>query len=202
MVDEKYWTGQKVIPVVVINDAGRAVDLAKTLVSAGVPKIEITLRTPAALEAIKRIAQEVPEAEVGAGTVLTPALADSAIAAGAKFLISPGTTPLLIEHLLATGTPFLPGCATVSEVMRLIEYEIPVAKFFPAEESGGTPFLKGLSTVLQSIKFCPTGGINKSNYTKYLELPNVICVGGSWIAPGAAIEAGAWDEIATLASQV
>ena len=202
MVDEKYWTGQKVIPVVVIKDADRAVDLAKTLVSVGVPKIEITLRTPAALEAIKRIAQEVPEAEVGAGTVLTTALADSAIAAGAKFLVSPGTTPSLIEHLLATGTPFLPGCATVSEAMRLIEYGIPVAKFFPAEESGGASFLKGLSTVLQSIKFCPTGGINKSNYTKYLELPNVLCVGGSWIAPGAAIDEGAWDEIATLASQV
>jgi 2-dehydro-3-deoxyphosphogluconate aldolase / (4S)-4-hydroxy-2-oxoglutarate aldolase len=202
MVDEKYWSTQKVIPVVVIKDADRAVGLARTLVTVGSPKIEITLRTPAALDAIKRIAQEVPEAEVGAGTVLNPALADAAIAAGAKFLVSPGSTSTLIDHLLSTGTPFLPGCATVSEAMRLIEYGIPVAKFFPAEESGGAPFLKGLSTVLQSIKFCPTGGINKSNYMNYLELPNVLCVGGSWIAPGPAIEAGAWDEIAELAAQV
>lgn len=202
MVDAEYWSSQKVIPVVVIKDADRAVGLAKTLVAAGSPKIEITLRTPAALEAIARISKEVPEAEVGAGTVLTPQLADAAIAAGAKFLVSPGSTPALLEHLIKTGTPFLPGCATVSEAMRLIESGVPVAKFFPAEESGGASFLKGLSTVLQAIKFCPTGGINQNNYKSYLDLPNVVCVGGSWITPGASIESGDWDQISTLVSEI
>ena len=202
MVDGSYWSGQAVIPVVIIKNADNAVKLAQTLVANGVSKIEITLRTSAALEAITRISHEVPEALVGAGTVLAPAHADAAIKAGAKFLVSPGSTPTLINHLKSVGVPFLPGCATVSEALSLIEQDIPVAKFFPAEESGGVPFLKGISTVLQAIKFCPTGGININNYKSYLELPNVICVGGSWIAPGSAIDEGHWDEIALLASQI
>jgi 2-dehydro-3-deoxyphosphogluconate aldolase/(4S)-4-hydroxy-2-oxoglutarate aldolase len=202
MVDESFWTGQKVIPVVVIKNADNAVSLAQTLVANGVTKIEITMRTPAALDAISRISHQVPGALVGAGTVLSPANADAAIKAGAKFLVSPGSTPKLLSHLIGTGVPFLPGCATVSEALNLIEAGVPVAKFFPAEESGGAPFLKGVSTVLQAIKFCPTGGINKANYLNYLALPNVLCVGGSWIAPGAAIDEGNWAEIAKLASEI
>jgi len=202
VVGAEYWSTQKVIPVVVIKDTRQAVPLAKTLVAAGLPKIEITLRTPGALDAIKAIAEQVPDAIVGAGTVLDPAAADRAIAAGAKYLVSPGTTEKLINYLLATGMPFLPGCATVSEAMQLIEWGIPVAKFFPAEESGGAPFLKGLSTVLQAIKFCPTGGINKANYQNYLSLPNVVCVGGSWITQSADIESGNWDSITALATEI
>lgn len=202
MVGAEYWSTQKVIPVVVIKDSARAVELAKTLVAAGLPKIEITLRTAGALDAIKAIAQEVPGAIVGAGTVLDASSADRAIAAGAKYLVSPGATENLIKHLLATDTPFLPGCATVSEAMKLIEWGIPVAKFFPAEDSGGAKFLKGVSTVLQAIKFCPTGGISKSNYQSYLDLPNVVCVGGSWITPAAEIEAGNWSAISALASEI
>ena len=202
MVEAQYWSTQKVIPVVVIKDANQAVGLARTLVDAGLPKIEITLRTPAALDAIARIAKEVPDAIVGAGTVLNSQGADKAIAAGAKYLVSPGATPALLDHLLSTGIPFLPGCSTVSEAMYLIERGVEVAKFFPAEDSGGAAFLKGLATVLQAIKFCPTGGINLSNYKNYLELPNVVCVGGSWITPAAAIESSSWDEISALARAI
>ena len=199
MVGAEFWNTQKVIPVVVINDANRAVGLARTLVNAGLPKIEITLRTPAALDAISLISSEVPEAVVGAGTVLDTQSVDRAIAAGAKYLVSPGTTPALLEHMKLSNIPFLPGCATVSEAMYLMENGISVAKFFPAEDSGGVPFLRGLSTVLQAMRFCPTGGINLSNYKNYLDLPNVVCVGGSWITPPAAIESGDWDQISALA---
>ena len=202
MVGAEYWSTQKVIPVVVIKNPEKAVGLAKTLVEAGLPKIEITLRTEGALGAIKAIAAEVPGAIVGAGTVLDAQSADRAIAAGAKYLVSPGSTEKLIKHLIGTGTPFLPGCATVSEAMQLIEWGIPVAKFFPAEDSGGAKFLKGVSTVLQAIKFCPTGGISKANYQSYLELPNVVCIGGSWVAPSADIEAGNWDVISQLARDI
>ncbi len=202
MVDSNYWSSQKVIPVVVIKSAENAVPLARVLVAAGLPKIEITLRTDAALEAIKRICDEVPGAVVGAGTVLDSASGERAMQAGAKFLVSPGATTSLLHFLLQSRIPYLAGCATVSEAMKLGEMGIKVAKFFPAEDSGGVSFLKGISTVLQQIKFCPTGGINKSNYLNYLELPNVVCVGGSWVTPTAYIEEGKWDEIAKLASEI
>lgn len=202
MVDADYWSSQKVIPVVVIKSAEQAVPLATVLVAAGMPKIEITLRTSVALEAIKRIHDEVPDAIVGAGTVLDSSSGERAIEAGAKFLVSPGATSSLLSFFFDSKLPFLAGCATVSEAMRLGETGIKVAKFFPAEDSGGASFLKGISTVLQQIKFCPTGGINESNYRSYLELPNVMCVGGSWITPSAFIEEGRWDEIAKLASEI
>lgn len=202
MVDADYWSLQKVIPVVVIKSAKKAVPLAKVLVAAGMPKIEITLRTSAALEAIKRIHDEVPDAVVGAGTVLDGSSGERAIQAGAKFLVSPGATSSLLSFFLESQIPFLAGCATVSEALRLSELGISVAKFFPAEDSGGAAFLKGISSVLQQLKFCPTGGINKSNYRGYLDLPNVVCVGGSWITPSAFIEEGKWDEIAKLANEI
>ena len=202
MVSPDYWNFQKVIPVVVIKTADRAVGLAQTLVDAGLPKIEITLRTSAALDAIERIAKAVPDAIIGAGTILDSESADRAIAAGAKFLVSPGSTPALLDHLIESGLPFLAGCATVTEAMCFTERGIQFAKFFPAEESGGVNFLKSISTVLQSIKFCPTGGINSSNYKQYLALPNVVCVGGSWITPSALIEDSAWREISKLAREI
>lgn len=202
MVDPDYWSSQKVIPVVVIKSVEQAVPLARVLVAAGMPKIEITLRTAAALDAIKRINDEVPDAVVGAGTVLDSASGERAIQAGAKFLVSPGATTSLLNFFLESKIPYLAGCATVSEAMILGEAGIEVAKFFPAEDSGGISFLKGVSTVLQQMKFCPTGGINKTNYLNYLELPNVVCVGGSWITPSAFIEDGKWDEIAKLASEI
>jgi len=202
MVSPDYWSSQKVIPVVVIKNADRAIDLAQTLVDAGLHKIEITLRTSGALDAIERIAKAVPDAIIGAGTILDVESANRAIAAGAKFLVSPGSTPLLLDHLIKCGLPFLAGCATVTEAMHFVERGIQVAKFFPAEESGGVNFLRSLSTVLQSIKFCPTGGINPSNYKQYLELSNVVCVGGSWITPSAFIEECAWQEISKLAREI
>ena len=202
MSKDTYWTSQKVIPVVIIENANNAVPMAKALVKAGINKIEITLRTSAALDAIHRINSEVPKAIVGAGTILNTKNGEQAIKAGAKFLVSPGSTEELLNFFNDSGVRFLPGCATVSEAMRLSELGISVAKFFPAEESGGVNFLKGVSSVLQKISFCPTGGINKLNYKKYLDLPNVVCVGGSWISPASLIESENWDEIIRLASEI
>lgn len=202
MSKDNFWSSQKVIPVVVIKKAEDAVPLARALVKAGIQKIEITMRTPAALDAIYRINNEVPEAIVGAGTILNAENGEQALKAGAKFLVSPGSTVELLKFFEDSGVRFLPGCATVSEAMRLGELDINVAKFFPAEESGGVGFLKAISSVLQNISFCPTGGINMSNYKSYLELPNIACVGGSWISPASLIESGSWDEITRLALNI
>ena len=202
MSNDHYWGSQKVIPVVVIKNVEDAVPLARALIKAGISRIEITLRTSAALDAIYRISSEVPEAIVGAGTILNIENGKQALKSGAKFLVSPGSTAELLNFFKDSGVPFLPGCATVSEAMKLRDLDIHAAKFFPAEESGGIGFLRAISSVLQSTSFCPTGGINKSNYESYLELPNVDCVGGSWISPTSLIEAGKWDEITRLASDI
>jgi len=202
MSKDNFWSSQIVIPVVVIKNPEDAVPMARALMKAGIHKIEITLRTPVALDAIHRINNEVSDAIVGAGTILSAEDGERAIKAGASFLVSPGSTTQLLNFFKDSGVPFLPGCATVSEAMKLKELDIHVAKFFPAEESGGIGFLKAISSVLKSTSFCPTGGINKSNYMRYLEIPNVVCVGGSWIAPASLIEAGSWDEITRLASDV
>ncbi len=199
---KEFWGDQRVIPVVVINDARKAVELARALVSSGTRKIEITLRTPAALEAISRISAEVPEALVGAGTVVDQQSATRAAEAGAKFLVSPGSTSNLLSALKASGLPFLPGCSTLSEALELIDNGISTAKFFPAVESGGTAWIKAVSAVIPQLLFCPTGGIGSSNYIDFLTLPNVACVGGSWIAPTKLIDEENWGEIKKLASQV
>ena len=199
---KEFWGDQRVIPVVVINDARKAVELARALVSSGTRKIEITLRTPAALEAISRISAEVPEALVGAGTVVDQQSATRAAEAGAKFLVSPGSTSNLLSALKASGLPFLPGCSTLSEALELIDNGISTAKFFPAVESGGTAWIKAVSAVIPQLLFCPTGGIGSSNYIDFLTLPNVACVGGSWIAPTNLIDEENWGEIKKLASQV
>jgi len=200
--DKTFWSNQPVIPVVVINDAAKAVDLARTLVAAGTKKIEITLRTSAALDAISRISIEVPEALVGAGTVVDLQTATRAVEAGAKFIVSPGATKNLLNALEGSGLPYLPGCSTLSEALELIDYGVTTAKFFPAVESGGTAWLKAVSTVIPQLSFCPTGGIGLANYKEFLTLPNVACVGGSWIAPAKLIDEGNWEEIKKLASHV
>ncbi|MEV0629166.1 bifunctional 4-hydroxy-2-oxoglutarate aldolase/2-dehydro-3-deoxy-phosphogluconate aldolase [Nonomuraea wenchangensis] len=190
-----------VIPVVVIEDAATAVPLARALVAGGLPAIEVTLRTPAAREAIARIAAEVPEATVGAGTVRTADDIAASAAAGARFLVSPGTTPSLVEALEASGLPYLPGAATVSEVMALAERGIRELKFFPAEAAGGVPYLKALSGPIPDVRFCPTGGIRATTAADYLALPNVGCVGGTWLTPADALAAGDWARVEKLASE-
>ncbi|TYB50828.1 bifunctional 4-hydroxy-2-oxoglutarate aldolase/2-dehydro-3-deoxy-phosphogluconate aldolase [Nonomuraea sp. PA05] len=190
-----------VIPVVVIEDAGTAVPMARALVAGGLPVIEVTLRTPAAREAIARIAEEVPEATVGAGTIRTTDDIAASVSAGAKFLVSPGTTLSLVEALDSSGVPYLPGAATVTEVMALVERGIKELKFFPAEAAGGIPYLKSLSGPLPDVRFCPTGGIKPETARDYLALPNVGCVGGSWLTPADALASGDWARVEKLAAE-
>jgi len=190
-----------VIPVVVIDDVETAVPLARALVAGGLPVIEVTLRTPQALEAIARIAAEVPEARIGAGTIRTSDDIAAALTAGAKFLVSPGTTLALVESMDASGLPYLPGAATASEAMALAERGIKELKFFPAEAAGGLPYLKALLGPLPDVRFCPTGGIRPATAPDYLALPNVGCVGGTWLTPADALVAGDWGRVEKLASE-
>lgn len=188
-----------VIPVAVVDDVNHAVPLARALMAGGVPMIELTLRTPAALEAIRRIAQEVPDICVGAGTVVEPSQAKQAAEAGARFLVCPGSTPRLLDGMRDTGLPHLPAAATVSEVLALLERGYTEMKFFPARASGGTAFLDAISAPVPTARFCPTGGINAENAADYLALPNVGCVGGSWLTPRAIRESENWNQVEKLA---
>jgi len=189
-----------VVPVVVIDDVDAAAPVARALVDGGIRVIELTLRTPVALEAIERIAAEVPEIMVGAGTVVDPDQAKAAAAAGSQFLVSPGVTPALLDAMVDTGLPVLPGCATISEAMALRAQGITEVKFFPAEASGGAAFLAAVRGPLPDLRFCPTGGITAANARDYLALPNVGCVGGSWLTPADAVRDGDWERITALAS--
>ena len=189
-----------VIPVVTIETARDAVPLAKALLAGGVRIVEITLRTPAALEAIRAIASEVPDVIVGAGTLLTPADITRAVDAGARFLVTPGTPASLVPALSDAPVPVMPGCATVSEAMALAAQGFSVLKFFPAEQAGGVRWLKSVAEPLPHIRFCPTGGVNGDNAADYLALRNVIAVGGSWIAPAQAIAAGDFAAITARAA--
>ncbi|MFF9216244.1 bifunctional 4-hydroxy-2-oxoglutarate aldolase/2-dehydro-3-deoxy-phosphogluconate aldolase [Streptomyces viridosporus] len=190
-----------VVPVVVLEDAADAVPLARALVAGGLPAIEVTLRTPAAPDAIRAIADGVPDAVVGAGTVITPAQVDEAVEAGARFLVSPGWTEALLAAMRASGVPFLPGVSTVSEVVALLERGVREMKFFPARAAGGTAYLKALAGPLPRARFCPTGGIGADSAPDYLALPNVGCVGGSWMLPADAVAARDWDRIERLARE-
>ncbi|MFJ2032130.1 bifunctional 4-hydroxy-2-oxoglutarate aldolase/2-dehydro-3-deoxy-phosphogluconate aldolase [Streptosporangium sp. NPDC087985] len=190
-----------VVPVVVIDDPETAVPLARALVAGGLPVIEVTLRTAAALEAVERIAAEVPDAVIGAGTVRTPADVAASVAAGARFLVSPGSTPKLLDAMEASGVPFLPGVATASEVMALAERGLTEMKFFPAEAAGGLPYLKALGGPLPDVRFCPTGGIRLATAPDYLALPNVGCVGGTWLTPADALARGDYARIEKLAAE-
>ncbi|WP_199573498.1 bifunctional 4-hydroxy-2-oxoglutarate aldolase/2-dehydro-3-deoxy-phosphogluconate aldolase [Streptomyces murinus] len=188
-----------VVPVVVIAEASDAVPVARALVGGGLRGVEVTLRTPAALEAIRAIAEEVPEAVVGAGTVITPGQVAAAVAAGARFLVSPGWTEGLLAAMRGCGVPFLPGVSTASEVVALLEHGVREMKFFPAQAAGGTAYLRSLAGPLPQARFCPTGGIGPGNAAEYLALPNVGCVGGSWMVPADAVAAGDWARIEALA---
>lgn len=194
-------TRSPVIPVLVVDDAAQAVPLAKALVAGGIPVLEITLRSAAALEAIRRIAAEVPEAVVGAGTVLNPAQFAAAQLAGAQFVISPGATEALYYCAKDTGLPYLPAVASASEIMRAMEQGFLRAKFFPAESSGGVAALKGFGGPFPEMKFCPTGGVTEANLRSYMSLPNVFAAGGSWLAPKELLQKGDWAGITALARQ-
>ena len=187
-----------VIPVLVINDLAHAKPLAEALIAGGLPVLEVTMRTPIALDAIKAMA-EVPGGIVGAGTVLSEKDASAAKAAGARFAVSPGATDSLLDGCLRQDLPILAGAVTASEVMSLIEKGFRTAKFFPAETSGGAPALKALQSPLPQVTFCPTGGVSPANAPDYLKLANVACVGGSWVAPKSALEAQDWAEVERLA---
>jgi 2-dehydro-3-deoxyphosphogluconate aldolase / (4S)-4-hydroxy-2-oxoglutarate aldolase len=190
-----------VIPVVILDEPADATPLAQALVAGGVPIIEVTLRTPRALDIIRVIADNVPGAVVGAGTVTTSGLVRQAIAAGAQFLVSPGTTDRLLDAVDEAGVPFLPGVASPSEVMRVLERGQREMKFFPAEACGGRAFLSAMASPFPDARFCPTGGITPATAPRYRELANVGCVGGSWLTPADAIAAHDWQRIEKLAAE-
>lgn len=190
-----------VVPVIVIEKLEHAVPLAQALVNGGLRVLEITLRTPVALQAIADMKAAVPDAIVGAGTVINPSDLQAACEAGSEFLVSPGATPSLIDAALAQDVPLLPGVATPSEAMALYERGISRLKFFPAEAAGGVPMLKSIGGPLPQLKFCPTGGVNPANAKNYLALSNVACVGGSWMAPANLTAAEDWQQIESLAAE-
>lgn len=190
-----------VLPVIVIDTLDQAIPLARALVAGGLPVLEVTLRTPVALDAMRRIAAEVPEAVLGAGTVLAPADLEAAAAAGCTFAISPGTTPALYHAADASPIAWLPAVATASEVMQGLAHGHQRFKFFPAVSSGGIPALKGFAGPFPQVRFCPTGGIDASTARDFLALPNVGTVGGSWMLPKDAIAGGDWARIERLARE-
>ncbi|EEB84139.1 bifunctional 4-hydroxy-2-oxoglutarate aldolase/2-dehydro-3-deoxy-phosphogluconate aldolase [Roseobacter sp. GAI101] len=187
-----------IVPVLVVHDVAHARPLAEALVAGGLPALEVTLRTDAALDVIAEMAK-VEGGFVGAGTLLTPDDVKRAVDAGATFGVSPGATDKLLQAAEDLDLPMLPGAATASEAMRLLERGYDMLKFFPAEASGGAPALKSLASPLPQIRFCPTGGVSPSNAESYLSLPNVVCAGGSWVAPDALVRAGDWAAITELA---
>lgn len=187
-----------IIPVLVVEDPAKARPLAQALVDGGLPALEVTLRTPAALEVIREMAA-VKGGIVGAGTLITPDDVTAAVEAGARFGVSPGATDALLDACEAAGLPLLPGAATATEAMRLLARGYDMLKFFPAEASGGAPALKAIGAPLPQISFCPTGGVSPANAANYLSLPNVICAGGSWVAPADLVAAEDWAAITALA---
>lgn len=187
-----------VVPVLVIDDLNTAIPLAQALIAGGLPALEVTLRTPAALDVIKAMAT-VKGGVVGAGTLLTPADVQAAKAAGAQFGVSPGATDALLQACEDEDLPLLPGAATASEAMALLERGYDMLKFFPAEASGGAPALKAIGAPIPQISFCPTGGVTPQNALDYLALANTLCVGGSWVAPKSLIHSGDWSGIENLA---
>lgn len=189
-----------VVPVLVVEKADTAEELAKALVAGGLPALEVTLRTPAALDVIREMAK-VDGGVVGAGTLLTPKDVENAKAAGATFGVSPGATDKLLDACEANDLPLLPGIATSSEAMRLLERGYWVQKFFPAEANGGAAALKGIGGPIPQVKFCPTGGVSLKNAPDYLSLSNTLCVGGSWVAPKKLIDAGDWAGITAIAAE-
>lgn len=189
-----------VIPVIVIDDASIAKPLGEALVAGGLPVLEVTLRTEAALDAVREMGQ-IEGAITGVGTVLTESQASASVQAGAKFGVSPGATDMVLQGCSDQNLPLLPAASTVSEAMRLLERGYSFQKFFPAEAAGGAPFLKSLASVLPHVTFCPTGGISPKNAMDYLSLPNVKCVGGSWVVPKDLVAKRDWPGITALAQK-
>lgn len=188
-----------VMPVIVLSDIRHAVPLAQALVDGGVRVLEVTMRTSIALDCVRAIRAAVPEAIVGVGTVTSPDDVLAAITAGAQFGVSPGATPALLDAINKSGLPFLPGTMTPSEVLAARDAGFRALKLFPAQPAGGIPLLKALASVFSDVLFCPTGGIDAASAHGYLALPNVACVGGSWLAPPAMVAAGDWAGITELA---
>ncbi|MFY0662405.1 MAG: bifunctional 4-hydroxy-2-oxoglutarate aldolase/2-dehydro-3-deoxy-phosphogluconate aldolase [Shimia sp.] len=189
-----------IVPVLVVEDVAHAKPLAEALVAGGLPALEVTLRTPAALDVVRAMA-DVTGGMVGAGTLLTPDDVKAAKDAGATFGVSPGATDALLAACEVEELPLLPGAASASEAMALLERGYNMLKFFPAEAAGGAKFLSSLASPLPQISFCPTGGVNPQNATDYLSLANVVCAGGSWVAPSKLVKEGAWDQIEVLARE-
>ncbi|MCG3266361.1 bifunctional 4-hydroxy-2-oxoglutarate aldolase/2-dehydro-3-deoxy-phosphogluconate aldolase [Yoonia sp. I 8.24] len=189
-----------VVPVLVVDDASKAADLARALIAGGLPALEVTLRTPAALDVIREMAS-VAGGVVGAGTLLTSQDVEAAKKAGATFGVAPGATDRLLDACEANDMPLLPGIATASEAMRLLERGYTVQKFFPAETNGGAPALKAIGAPIPQVKFCPTGGVSLKNANDYLTLSNTLCVGGSWVAPQNLVVAGDWAGIEAIARE-
>lgn len=201
MSAEQVMTAGPVVPVIVINKIEQAVPLAKALVAGGVRVLEVTLRTSCAVEAIRAIAKEVPEAIVGAGTVLNPQQLADVVEAGAQFAISPGLTDELLKAATEGDIPLIPGISTVSELMLGMSYGLREFKFFPAEANGGVKALQAIGGPFSQVRFCPTGGITPNNYRDYLALKSVLCIGGSWLIPADALEKGDYARITELAKQ-
>lgn len=190
-----------VVPVIVVNDLNHAVPMAKALVAGGVRVLEVTLRTPVAMEALRAIIKEVPEAIVGAGTVLNTQQLHEVTEAGAQFVISPGITESLLKAATDGPIPLIPGISTVSELMTGMDYGLREFKFFPAEANGGVKALQAIAGPFPQVRFCPTGGITPANYRDYLALKSVLCIGGSWLVPADALEQGDWTRITELARE-
>ncbi|QBJ11674.1 bifunctional 4-hydroxy-2-oxoglutarate aldolase/2-dehydro-3-deoxy-phosphogluconate aldolase [Rahnella aquatilis] len=198
---EQILTSGPVVPVIVINKLEHAVPLAKALVAGGVRVLEVTLRTPCAMDAIRAIAQEVPDAIIGAGTVLNPEQLAEVTEAGAQFAISPGLTDALLKAANAGSIPLIPGICTVSELMMGLDAGLREFKFFPAEANGGVKALQAIAGPFPQVRFCPTGGISPANYRDYLALKSVLCIGGSWLVPADALESGDYARITQLAKE-
>ncbi|MCL2056832.1 MAG: bifunctional 4-hydroxy-2-oxoglutarate aldolase/2-dehydro-3-deoxy-phosphogluconate aldolase [Oscillospiraceae bacterium] len=190
-----------IVPVIKIDDVEKAVPLAKALAAGGIPCAEITFRTAEGEEAIRRIAKELPDILLGAGTVLTKAQVDKAIDAGAKFIVSPGLNPEVVAYCAEKGIPITPGCANPSDIEQALAFGLEVVKFFPAEQAGGLDYIKAVSAPYPSLKFMPTGGINAANITKYLAFEKILACGGSWMVPADLISAGKFDEITRLSKE-
>ena len=201
ITSEEIFSQGPVVPVLVIKDVEHAVPLAKALIAGGIRVLEVTLRTPAALEVISKIAKEVPEALIGAGTVTNRAQLKQVEEAGALFAISPGMTSDLLDAGNEGSIALIPGISSISELMKGLDQGYTHFKFFPAEASGGIKALKAIGGPFPDVTFCPTGGISPANYLDYLALPNVRCAGGSWLVPDGAMENGDWDKITELAKQ-
>ncbi len=200
MLEQKL-TASRVLPVVTANDVASTVELARALQRGGMQAIEITLRTPAALDAIVEVQQQVPEIAVAAGTVNTPADVERVVAAGVELALSPGATPALLAAAAEAPLDFIPGVASSSEIMQAQEYGFSIFKLFPAATLGGVAMLKSLGGPFPDVRFCPTGGLNPENFRQFLALPNVVCCGGSWMVSSELVDNSCWNEIETLARE-